>query len=561
WVYPPPLDASKEEKGAGIGALSVIDKNPAAKSGNPAQYESNAPKSTISGKDVRKAIKDINASSANPTTSTSGQTDVEMTAPNGVEDDDENFVPQTSKTDPNAAHASTLPTYQSIAAAAGMSSSSTGVTKLFEGLSFWLSRETPRGLLEFVIRSCGGKVGWDATVGGGSPYDESSEVITHVVIDRPAVAPPPPASQQNDTGSSVTVEEDGDAALKRQKRKYIQPQWVVDCINAGRILSEDKYERGKLLPPHLSPFGEEQGAYQPDAEDGGVDGHGDTIMKGAQQEDESESESEEEEEEVIEGEELPDEEDEESDAEQEEAVENVQKRKAKKEKALLKRAQVSGRGRHQDAEALRAAELEAEAAGVDFTEFEKAMKHGTKKMEKDTTIKGATSQQQQQEAVRATEKEMNKMMMSNKQRKLYEKMKYTERKKAEEKAKLEQRKAAIQKAKRKETKVASSRTRHFTGSNGVKYKWKIQWGQLQLYNAASEGTKQQPLAVFHRHRSPGNSSYLEILDLSVLNSLDSIIVTFLIMERHRRDRAKAARAHGGGGGPGGGGDGGGGGGG
>ncbi|KAG8807516.1 hypothetical protein FRC17_004423 [Serendipita sp. 399] len=103
-------------------------------------------------------------------------------------------------------------------------------------------------------------------------------------------------------------------------------------------------------------------------------------------------------------------------------------------------------------------------------------------------------------------------------------------------------------------------TRHFTGSDGVKYKWKIQWGQLQLYNASSEGTKQQPLAVFHRHRSPGNSSYLEILDLSVLSSLDSIIVTFLIMERHRRDRAKAARAHGGGGGPGGGGDGGGGGG-
>ncbi|KAG8807517.1 mRNA-binding ribosome synthesis protein nop7, partial [Serendipita sp. 399] len=458
WVYPPPLDASKEEKGAGIGALSVIDKNPAAKSGNPAQYESNAPKSTISGKDVRKAIKDINASSANPTTSTSGQTDVEMTAPNGVEDVDEDFVPQSSKTDPNAAHASTLPTYQSIAAAAGTSSSSTGVTKLFEGLSFWLSRETPRGLLEFVIRSCGGKVGWDATVGGGSPYDESSEVITHVVIDRPAVAPPPPSSQQNDTGSSATAEEDGGAASKRQKRKYIQPQWVVDCINAGKILSEDKYERGKLLPPHLSPFGEEQGAYQPDAEDGGVDGHGDTIMKGAQQEDESEGESEEEEEEVIEGEELPDEEDDESDVEREEAIESVQKRKAKKEKALLKRAQVGG---HQDAEALRAAELEAEAAGVDFAEFEKAMKHGAKKKNKDTTIiKGATAASQQQEgeeAVRATEKEMNKMMMSNKQRKLYEKMKYTERKKAEEKAKLEQRKAAIQKSKRKEAKLASSR--------------------------------------------------------------------------------------------------------
>ncbi|KAG8827315.1 hypothetical protein FRB91_001718 [Serendipita sp. 411] len=91
-------------------------------------------------------------------------------------------------------------------------------------------------------------------------------------------------------------------------------------------------------------------------------------------------------------------------------------------------------------------------------------------------------------------------------------------------------------------------TRHFMGSNGVKYKWRIHWDQLQLYHASPEAAK-QPLAVFHRHRSPSNQSYLEILDFSVLSSLDSIIVTFLIMERHRRNRKKATRSHGGGGGP------------
>ena len=43
-----------------------------------------------------------------------------------------------------------------------------------------------------------------------------------------------------------------------RRRKFIQPQRVVDCVSAGRILSEEKYESGKVLPPHLSPFGEDK---------------------------------------------------------------------------------------------------------------------------------------------------------------------------------------------------------------------------------------------------------------------------------------------------------------
>src|SRR4051812_18090284 len=40
---------------------------------------------------------------------------------------------------------------------------------LFSKLIFFLSRETPRYVLEFVIRSFGGQVAWDPTAGEGSP--------------------------------------------------------------------------------------------------------------------------------------------------------------------------------------------------------------------------------------------------------------------------------------------------------------------------------------------------------------------------------------------------------
>ncbi|XP_074269525.1 pescadillo homolog [Silene latifolia] len=98
---------------------------------------------------------------------------------------------------------------------------------LFKGLSFFLSREVPREPLLFVISSFGGMVSWE---GDGSPLKESDQSITHQIVDRP--------SQDHMFLS----------------REYIQPQWIFDSVNARIILPTDDYLVGRVLPPHLSPF-------------------------------------------------------------------------------------------------------------------------------------------------------------------------------------------------------------------------------------------------------------------------------------------------------------------
>jgi pescadillo protein len=107
---------------------------------------------------------------------------------------------------------------------------------LFRGLVFFLSREVPRELLEFIVCSFRGRVGWE---GPGSPYLINDSRITHQVVDRPVVA----ASTEKSAASTVIA-----------GREYIQPQWIVDSINARMLLPITRYAPGAVLPPHLSPF-------------------------------------------------------------------------------------------------------------------------------------------------------------------------------------------------------------------------------------------------------------------------------------------------------------------
>lgn len=105
---------------------------------------------------------------------------------------------------------------------------------LFAGMTFYLGREVPKKSLSFVVQAMGGKVGWDNLEGLPLAVDsERDAIITHHITDRPTIA------------------------NFYADRKYIQPQWIFDCLNAGQVLPVENYAPGASLPPHLSPFSEE----------------------------------------------------------------------------------------------------------------------------------------------------------------------------------------------------------------------------------------------------------------------------------------------------------------
>ena len=353
-VYPPPLDLNKQDSGAGIGAFILEESNRDKAPSMQPQRAVRQSNSKVSGKAVRQTIKALAASGI----SEESESDPLLHSVD-TEEQDEEFVLKPSASNPE--DATQLPTLHMIS-----SNPQSHAANLFTPYTFFLSRETSRPIFEFIVRCCGGRIGWSSTSGSGSPFDETDDSITHVIIDRPLV------QRINET------EAESD---RRRLRKHIQPQWIVDSINAGKILVEEPYLQGKTLPPHLSPFGEREGAYDPRAgitEDATMDvvGNEDEIT---------------EEEQPSGGE---------SEGEHQTAGETLA---------------VAIETAHSDPAAMRVAELQAEVAGMDYGTFEKKLAKSQKKTK------------QKQETSSGIE-DMNKMLLSNKQRKLYEKIKYSERK-------------------------------------------------------------------------------------------------------------------------------------
>ncbi|MCJ1312746.1 mRNA-binding ribosome synthesis protein nop7 [Agyrium rufum] len=135
--------------------------------------------------------------------------------------------------------------------------SSSEASTLFAPFTFFISRETPRQPLEFLLRSFGCKrIGWDAVLGDGAYTNNDRDTsITHQVVDRPSlpmsagvVQEPPTNGESSDSNGNTN------ARSRIVGRSYVQPQWVWDCINAGKLMRADLYAPGATLPPHLSPW-------------------------------------------------------------------------------------------------------------------------------------------------------------------------------------------------------------------------------------------------------------------------------------------------------------------
>ncbi|POW12915.1 hypothetical protein PSTT_04167 [Puccinia striiformis] len=365
-VYPPKLDFNMDEAGAGLNALILESSNQALVAD---QIETNEPTTgRQTAKNVRNEIKSLISAQSNAQEE-EGDKDEQMEVDPVVESNEED--------EPG----------------------------LFSPYAFFLSREVTRPMLEFVIKCSGGEVGWDPILGAGSPYLESDPRITHHVIDRPEL----PAS-----------------TTSLPQRAFIQPQWVVDSINKSTLLPAEEYAPGKILPPHLSPFINEeevrrQGGYLPQASQTSANQGAPTQTTEMDEDDEEEEEEEEEESTTV--------------------VEKAEKPKPISRPALLAAAASNG----EDSDLVHAAEIEAEELGIDHDQFQKELKKATKNNRKSNNDKNHKNINTVDSKDPEDNSKMAEMLLSSKQRKLYTKMSYTKHQRAEEKRKLETKKKILNK--------------------------------------------------------------------------------------------------------------------
>ncbi|KAJ9476484.1 Pescadillo-like protein [Pseudozyma hubeiensis] len=430
-VYPPKFDAAKDEQAAGFGALSLDPTSAAvlrgenttasaatANGGAVASSSSAAVTASgkkVSAKDVKKQIKAISKSGSIATDAVDDDETADAQA-QAAEEEQDKFVEQPSKATEEQEMAGHLTTFDEIQAA---SAASEGAAHgLFTPYVFYISRECPRAVIEFVLRSFGavpGRIGWDMVAGAGSALDEDDARITHHIIDRPVPA----------------------GGMKRYagKRVFVQPQYIVDCANARKLLPAGAYGPGQTLPPHLSPFVDDaevarRGGYVPEEAREQLGLEADAAAVASDDDDDEESDEE------LEADQDVDDDDDDDDEEETEEAATATSRPALA--ALLADPTDAA-----DAGLLDAAELEAEAAGGEDALEDMRRKHTAALKQTKKTSKASSAPKRKTEEQEA--KEMSKMMMSNRQRKLYEKLNYSSGKRAEETAKLQQKKKALNK--------------------------------------------------------------------------------------------------------------------
>ncbi|KAJ5895187.1 hypothetical protein N7495_006878 [Penicillium taxi] len=311
---------------------------------------------------------------------------------------------------------------------------------LFSPFVFYISREAPKAPLEFILRAFGCKrIGWDAVLGDGAyTHDETDPRITHQIVDRPQL----PESSLPAIPAADSASQKVKPGTRIPGRTYVQPQWVWDCINEGKLIRADLYAPGATIPPHLSPWVKaSRGAYDPRATLAEQEEEGEAEMAEDAEESDEEMEDEavvdenlveeESEEESVDGgmdvagsdDESASDEDEEEDEEVDEEIAAASESEDDDEAA---------RNQHQR-------ELEAEAAGLPFTAGGASDESSKKK--KSQTKKMAAKKRQEDE-----ELERQKVMMSRKKRKLLEKMMYSNKKQADESAKLRSKRRKLEKA-------------------------------------------------------------------------------------------------------------------
>ena len=435
--YPPKFDTRSDENGAELAAF------------------------TLEGRTVEEPPKAIEASSTKANGSANKETTAEIQEKvdkvikaGGIDQEGSNKTVETTeestdaidKFEPAAPDADSLPQPELAANEAG---------SLFAPFAFYISREAPRAPLEFILRSFGCKrIGWDPVLGDGAfTTDESDTRITHQIVDRPSLPesslPAIPAAAKEGESTTQKVK----TGSRVPGRTYIQPQWVWDCINEGKLLRADLYAPGATLPPHLSPWVKPtKGAYDPRATLAEQEEEGEAEAAAEEDENEEEVNNTAEDKEDNAAENNPHADNAESSEESENGGMDVAGTDEDESASEEEKEEEDDFGGFEDNEAESESEdeeeaartqhqqeLEAEAAGVPFSASNKSGNDSTKK--KPTQTKKQASKKRNEE-----ELERQKMMMSRKKRKLLEKMIYSNQKQSDEAAKLRSKRRKLEKA-------------------------------------------------------------------------------------------------------------------
>lgn len=237
-IYPPKFDQSSDEQGGELGAFTLEGKE--IDGSDPPDLQVNG---QISG-----------TIEPDPEFQKKADAIVELSRETEVEDNQRLEQPGANETtdtfEITGEGADVLPLPQISSVEAG---------NLFSTFTFFLSRETPKQPLEFLLRAFGCKrIAWDAVLGDGAfTHNEHDTTITHQVVDRPPVTQTSFAEAKTSNGQElnhIITQSSTSSDGRMPGRTYVQPQWIWDCINEGKLLRPDLYAPGATLPPHLSPW-------------------------------------------------------------------------------------------------------------------------------------------------------------------------------------------------------------------------------------------------------------------------------------------------------------------
>ena len=323
---------------------------------------------------------------------------------------------------------------------------------LFAPFTFFISREAPRHPIEFLLRAFGCKrIGWSEVLGEGAfTHIENDERITHQVSDRPETSLRS-AVEGDATDANTNGQTSIQSASRMPGRIYVQPQWVWDCVNEGKLLAPALYSPGTILPPHLSPWvkptkgqydprvslaeQEEEGEAELPVEDEDKLDEQETSAQDEAGTDEAESEDED-----INGGMDVAASDEDDDAEEvDETFDGFDEEPPSNE--------LSSSEAEEDEATLYQRELEAEATGLPVSSTAPKIKSKPESSTKTDTpqpTNEAAKRRKRQQREEEAELERRKMMMSRKKRKLYEKMQYGNDKRADEARGLREKRRRIE---------------------------------------------------------------------------------------------------------------------